>query len=298
VNLDRQSVRMHFDRAARSYDAAAVLQHEVEARLQERLDALKTEPARILDVGAGPGRGALQLQQKYPTAQVIALDLSPEMLRAAKRNQGWFARLRRPLHVVCASAEQLPLPERSVDLLYSNLCMQWVPQLQPLLQEWRRVLKPGAMLLVSSFGPDTLSALRAAWASVDDLPHVNQFFDMHTLGDALLAQGFRDPVLESDRFTLRYPDLASLLKELKAIGATNADQARAQGLGGRKRFAAMQAAYPKQDDASVLAGYEVIYAQAFAPPEGAPIKAAQHDIASVAIDVIPIRRKAKAPPAS
>ena len=289
--LDRRSVRAHFERAAASYDAAAALQHEVEARLQDRFSALKTPPGLIADIGAGPGRGALELQQRFPKAQVLAFDLAHGMLKRARAQQSWLARWRKPLHAICADAQQLPIHNNTLDLLYSNLCIQWCQALPELFAEWRRVMKPGSLLLFSSFGPDTLHELRSAWAAVDGSPHVNQFFDMHILGDALLAAGFRDPVLETDRFTLRYSSPNALLRELKAIGASNALAHRKAGLGGRSSLAAMQDAYPKLADGKIQATYEVVYAQAFAPPDGSPIRTSGAEVASVPISSIPIRRK-------
>lgn len=289
--LARQNVRAHFERAAGSYDAAAALQHEVEARLQDRLSALKTPPSLIADIGAGPGRGAFELQQRFPKAQVVAFDLALGMLKQARAQQSWLARWRRPLHAICADAQQLPIHSHCLDLLYSNLCIQWCQALPELFAEWRRVMKPGSLLLFSSFGPDTLHELRSAWAAVDGAPHVNQFFDMHILGDALLAAGFRDPVLETDRFTLSYSSPNALLKELKAIGASNALAHRKSGLGGRQALAAMQSAYPKTPDGKILATYEVVYAQAYAPPDGSPIRLGGAELASVPISSIPIRRK-------
>lgn len=289
--LARQNVRAHFERAAASYDAAAALQHEVEARLQDRLSALKTPPALVADIGAGPGRGALELQQRFPKAQIVAFDLALGMLKQARAQQSWLARWRRPLHAICADAQQLPIHSNCLDLLYSNLCIQWCQALPELFAEWRRVMKPGSLLLFSSFGPDTLHELRSAWAAVDGAPHVNQFFDMHILGDALLAAGFRDPVLETDRFTLSYSSPGALLKELKAIGASNALTHRKSGLGGRQSLAAMQSAYPKNADGKIQATYEVVYAQAWAPPDGAPIRSGGVEVASVPFSSIPIRRK-------
>ncbi len=213
------------------------------------------------------------------------------MLQQARAQQSRFARWRRPLHTICADAQKLPVQSACLDVLYSNLCIQWCENLTELFAEWRRVMKPGALLLFSSFGPDTLHELRSAWAAVDAGAHVNPFFDMHTVGDALLAAGFRDPVLETDRFSLSYSSPSSLLQELKAIGASNALQNRKPGLGGRSALSAMQNAYPRRADGSITATYEVVYASAFAPPDGAPIRQSGVEVASVAVDKIPIRRK-------
>ncbi len=105
--------------------------------------------------------------------------------------------------------------------------------------------------------------------------------------------GFRDPVLDRDLFTLTYDDLPALMRELKALGATNAMHERRHTLTGRGRFAAARDAYEplRNADGKLPSSWEVIYAQAWAPEPGAPIRENGHDIAAVPLSAIPIRRK-------
>lgn len=282
VHLDRRQVRRAFARAARSYERHDALQREVGARLRERLPMLQTPPARVLDVGAGTGAGTAALKRAFPEAEVIALDLALPMLRAAKAHRSW----RRPFARVCADAQALPLADRSVDLLHSNLCIQWIDDPEPLFAEWLRVLKPGGLMLLSTFGPDTLIELRQSWASADGThPHVGRFLDMHDLGDAALNAGFRDPVLNVERFTLTYPDPQALLRELKGLGATNADSARERGLTGKARFRRMLEAYEAlRVDGCVPSTWEVVYLHAWGPPEGQPRRVRGAEIATFSLD--------------
>jgi malonyl-CoA O-methyltransferase len=265
--LDFSAVRRHFGRAANTYEAAAVVQREVEQRLLESLEVARRAPEVALDLGAGTGRASAALRKRWPKARVIALDAALPMLIAARRNQAWLRRFDR----VAGDARALPLREASVDLLFSNLCLQWCPDLPPVLDEFRRVLRPGALLLFSTFGPDTLRELRGAFASVDDAPHVARFADLPVIGDALLAAGFRDPVVDIDTITTTYADARDLMRELKALGATNAAHGRAPGLGGRRRIDAACAAYESQrTDGRLPATWEIITAMAFAPEPGQP----------------------------
>ena len=96
------------------------------------------------------------------------------------------------------------------------------------LAEMRRVLRPGGLLLASSFGPETLQELRAAWAAVDDGVHVNRFVDVHDLGGALQRAGFIEPVLDVDRHVHHYADVRALMGELKSIGAHNVNAGRSR----------------------------------------------------------------------
>lgn len=288
--FDPRHIRRAFSRSAASYDAAAVLQHEVEKRLLESLDYLgENAPKVVLDVGSGPGHAAAAMRKRWPKAQVVALDLSLPMLAQAGKRAGWW----RPFARVCADARALPLAEASVDVIFSNLCLQWMDDLPAVFAGFRRALKPGGLLLCSTFGPETLQELREAFADVDEAPHVSRFTPIAQFGDALLMSGFRDPVLDRDRFTLTYPDLPALMRELRAMGATNALQSRRHSLTGRGRFDRAARAYEpmRGADGKLPSTWEVIYAHAWAPEPGAPIRQGGEEIASVPLSRIPIRRK-------
>jgi malonyl-CoA O-methyltransferase len=266
--IDAASVRRAFSRAAAGYEATAVLQREVETRLLERLASETLAPTRVLDVGCGPGRATGLLTRRYRKAQVVALDWAVPMLRIARKRGSWW----RKLPAIAADAHALPLAERSVDLIFSNLCLQWSPDLAVAFDEFRRVLRPGGLLLFSTFGPETLHELAAAWAAVDDAPHVNRFHDLAAVGDALMAAGFARPVVDREHFTLRYDDATTLMRELAAIGAGNADRARHRGLTGRRKLAGVLAAYEpfRGTDGRLPATYEVLYGAALAPADGQP----------------------------
>jgi len=277
--LDPRQVRRSFSRAAGTYAQHAALQRDVEDRLLERLDYYSGKPQRVLDLGCGPGRGANALRKRFPSAQVIAIDIALPMLR--KVRTGW----RRPVARLCADARALPLADASIDVLYSNLCIQWIDDVPALFDEFRRVLEPGGYVAFSTFGPDTLNELRAAWAAADRSPHVGGFADIARIGDALMAAGFRDPVLDTEHFTLTYADAPALMRELKALGATNADARRARGLTGKSRYRHALEGYERfRHDGLLPATYEVISAHAWAPDPGQPRRGAGGEIASFPIE--------------
>ena len=302
--FDSRQVRRAFSRSAASYAAAAQLQHQVEARLLESLDylddpALKREPPqRVLDLGCGTGTAAAAMQKRWPKAQVLALDIALPMLQQAKRGSSrwnasrWNLFARTP-QAVCADARALPLADGSVDILFSNLCLQWVDDLDAVLAGFRRVLKPQGLLLVSTFGPDTLWELRHAFAQADAAPHVSPFGDIAGFGDALVRAGFHQPVIDREVDTTHYPDLPSLMRELRAIGATNALHSRRATLTGRVRFTAAAQAYDslRSEHGLLPVTWETISAMAWAPEAGAPIRQDGIDVASVPFSRIPIRRR-------
>jgi malonyl-CoA O-methyltransferase len=258
--LDRRAVRAAFDRASATYDAAAVLQTRVREELLSRLDLVSIVPEVVLDLGCGTGQGARQLKGRYRGALVVALDPAPGMLRETRRRSGWL----RPLQRVCADVFQLPFIDGAVSLIFSNLMLQWCDDLDLALTEIRRVLAPGGFFAFTTFGPDTLRELRSAWSAADGGAHVSGFRDMHDIGDALTRAGLSEPVLDVERLTMLYPDVAAITRDLKCIGAHNATAARARGLTGKGRWRAMTAAYETQRQAGLLpATYEVVYGAAW-----------------------------------
>ena len=303
--FDPRQVRRAFSRASASYSDAAKLQHEVEARLLESLDyyeegraADAKAPAVVVDLGCGPGSAARAMQQRWPKARVLALDLALPMLRRYA-SDGALARTlarvglgARTPERICADARALPLAEHSVDLLFSNLCLQWIEDLPAVFAGFRRALKPGGMLVVSTFGPDTLFELRSAFAEADAVPHVSPFASIAQFGDALIASGFRNPVLDRDELVTRYADLPALMRELRAIGATNALHARRHTLTGKARFAAAARAYePFRRNDALPASWEIITALAWAPEHGVPIREGGEDVARFPASGIPVRRR-------
>ena len=261
---DKLKMRQSFERAAAHYDAAAILQQEISKRLLERLDYIKLQPARVLDVGAGTGISLTGLRQQYPVAQIYALDIARAMLLEARKKQGWLQRMRRPIQFITADAEKLPLADASVDLLFSNLTLQWCLDLEQTFGEFRRVLKPGGLLMFTTFGPDTLKELRSCWSQVDGYTHVNNFIDMHVVGDALVRSRFAEPVMDMELVTMTYSDVPSIMRDLKTIGAHNVTRGRARSLTGKGKMQQLVASYEQFRNNGVLpVSYEVVYGHAW-----------------------------------
>lgn len=275
----KPDVRRSFAAAAQTYDEHAFLQREIADRLFERLDYIKLAPKRALDLGSGTGYATRKLRQRYADADIVSLDLAPEMLRFAKAQLPAASILARLLGRVrgqlqgnsgrqnwlCANAETLPLANESVDLVLSSLMLQWCDP-EAVAKEVARILKPNGLFMFTTFGPDTLKELRASFRKLDDAPHVNEFVDMHDIGDILVHSGFADPVMDQEIITLTYTDLKSMLRELKGIGAHNVLPGRAQGLMGKQRWQGLQTAYEAfRRDQRLPATYEVVYGHAWKP---------------------------------
>ena len=260
--LSKHKIRQAFDRAAESYDGAAVLQQEVCRRLLEKLEYIRLSPERILDAGVGTGAAIIPLLKRYRKSRLVALDLSERMLAKA---QGHRTMWRKP-ELVCADIEQLPFRENSFELIFSSLTLQWCNDLDATLRDLLRILRPGGLLLFTTFGPDTLKELRASWQQIDDAVHVNEFTDMHDIGDGLLQSGYADPVMEAEMMTIQYTRVDKLMADLRAIGANVPAAGRRPGLMTPSALRRLRAAYDAyRIDQLLPATYEVIYGHAWKP---------------------------------
>ncbi len=266
--VDRAAVRRHFDRASATYDAHAVLQARVRDELLARLALLAFEPATVVDLGCGTGHAARALRRRWPKSRVVALDLSAGMLAQADAQRSWW----RPFACVQGDAACLPLASRSVDLVYSCLMLPFTGDPDAVFREVRRCLTERGYFTFATLGPDTLKELRHAAAAA--APPAVGLLDLHDVGDALVRAGFADPVMDVDRYTLTYPSVRALWRDLRAVGAGQALAARRRGLGGRSALAALEAGYERLRDADgrLPASCEVVYGQAWCPGGMPPVR--------------------------
>jgi len=269
---EKRAARRAFDRAAARYDEAAALQQEVGRRLLEHLEPIAIQPARIVDLGCATGAHLEPLGRRYPRAKVVGIDVSQAMLARARLRAPWWRRFAGGGPALArADAEKLPLAAASCDFIFSNLTLHWCDP-PSYFGEAARVLSTGGLLLFSTFGPDTLKELRAAFAAVDEAPHVHRFIDMHDLGDALVHAGFGDPVMEMENITVEYRDVAAMARELRDTGAANAWPGRRRGLMTPARWEGMTQRYEKLRRGGALpATCEIVYGHAW---KAAPSKTA------------------------
>ena len=266
--IDKREVRRAFSKAASTYDASAVLQREVCIRMLERLDVVRLQPQRVLDVGSGTGWGSRQLAERYKSAEIVALDIALGMLQAARGTSAWWQKIftGSKQRFVCADVENLPLAASSVELAWSNLALQWCNDLPATFVELNRVINVDGLLLFSTFGPDTLKELRIAFDDVDGYNHVSRFADMHDIGDMLVAAGFADPVMEMETLTLTYDTVKAVMQDLRDIGAHNATAGRSNGMLGKQKWSRIVQNYERlRRDGKLPATFEIIYGHAWKP---------------------------------
>ena len=267
--IDKRAMRRAFSKAATRYDASAILQREVCIRMLDKLDIFKIQPARILDVGSGTGWGTRQLGERFKEADIIALDIAIGMLQAARGTSSWWQKLfsGSKQRFLCADVEALPLASQGMDMVWSNLAVQWCNDLPATFVELHRVIRNDGLLMFSTFGPDTLKELRIAFDGVDGYNHVNRFADMHDIGDMLVAAGFADPVMEMETITLTYSDVRAVMQDLRDIGAHNATAGRSTGMMGKTKWAHITRNYETlRRDGKLPATFEIVYGHAWRVP--------------------------------
>lgn len=264
--LDRAAARRGFEAA----DGANVLAREVESRLAERLQYIKLDPKYVIDAGCGNGAGRIPLRSRFPDADIHGVDFSLKRLRDACAPADFVSRLKGLFqaprnHWLAADMVQLPFATGSCQMLWSNLSLAWAADPLACIKEWHRVLSVGGLLMFTSYGPDTLKELRAAFGA-DTSPHVHNFVDMHDLGDMMVGSGFAEPVMDMEVLTLTYADVRGMLADLRATGQVNTHAARRRALTGKNRWKEMETRYAEMTkEGRIPATFEIVYGHAWKP---------------------------------
>ncbi len=254
-SLDKKRVAQSFGRAAQTYDTVAQLQREVGKHLLQYAPTQVSDGASVIDLGSGTGFFTHELAQRYEASCITGLDIAEGMLHFSKSRIADTQ-----IQWLCADAEQLPLANASVNLVFSSLVIQWCPDLPQLMRELARVIKPGGQLLVATLGPNTLHELKSAWQQVDNYVHVNRFQPQDSLRLAAVAAGLAIDHFAVEQRVIYFDRLTELTRELKSLGAHNINAGKPGGLTGRSRIAAFKAAYERYREPQGLpATYEIFY---------------------------------------
>ena len=264
-------VRRQFGHRAQRLAARDVLLREVAARMLDRLSYIRLAPRRILDLGCGLGRARAPLLERYDGAEWLGVDLAEPLVRAGRAEvnaaRRGFARWRATRsESIVADAARLPIADDSVELIFSNLMLNWHPSPHTVFPEWRRVLTVNGLLMFSTLGPDTLKELRSAASAA--LPHAAPlpFVDMHDFGDMMLASGFATPVMDVETLTLTYETPRDLIADVRALGGNpRGDRwpALVSGAQARCLYARLDALRGR--DGRIPLTFEVAYGHAWKP---------------------------------
>jgi NADH dehydrogenase [ubiquinone] 1 alpha subcomplex assembly factor 5 len=268
--FDRDRVARNRDRAAPQYDRYAFLKVRVSSDLADRVLDTPRQFERALDLGCHDGRLAAELAGLGRIADVEASDLSPGMVALA-RAEGVEARV--------LDEETPDLPPGRYDLIASALSLHWVNDLPGTLIRIRQALKPDGLFLGALFGAGTLVELRECLMEAEmDLsggvsPRLSPLPGLKDMADLMQRAGFALPVADRDSVTVRYPDPAQLLADLKGMGERSA---LAPGMIRPLPRAVLNRALDiyrerhSDPDGRVRASFEIVHVSGWAPAPGQP----------------------------
>ncbi len=258
---EKTAIARDFGAASATYNPAARLQRYMGNVMLERILScaeMNSDGVPVtLDLGCGTGWFTGAIADQAGAQRAIGLDLSPGMLEYAR------AANKTSIEWLAADAEAIPLPDHSVDLIFSNLMIQWAENPAQVLRECQRILRPGGQLLVSTLLDGTLRELKEAWYSADpDHQHVNRF---ETESDFRQLAGNVLPAARVDTETVQldYASPMALLAELKSIGAGFKGGERRISATSPGRLKSMCRHYPRHTGSSgethVIASYEAAW---------------------------------------
>jgi malonyl-CoA O-methyltransferase len=251
----KSDIARGFGIASGTYESASRLQRFMGNTMLQKFQARESEQfhSTALDLGCGTGWFTRKFADLKGIGVLAGVDLSSGMLEQARENgpEG--------INWVVGDAEQLPLPDDSVDLIFSNLMIQWCDDPRAVLQECQRILHPGGFLMVSTLLDGTLRELKAAWHSADpDHQHVNRFETALALQAKVRAE-LPDAVVENRSIRLPYDSPMALAGELRHLGAGFRGAGRRRAVTAPGRLREMCKQYPKEPDGTIMASYEAAW---------------------------------------
>ena len=262
--FDRALLVRRRDRVAAGAGRHEFLLVRVADDLIERLGAVQRRFPVAVDLGAYHGLLGRRLRQVPGIGMVVHMEAAWRLLAQCEGAR------------VQASEEALPFRDQSLDLVTSGLALHLVNDLPGAFVQIRRALKPDGLFLAALLGGRTLSELRNALLAAEEeveggaSPRVAPFAELQDFGALLQRAGFALPVVDADTVTVTYPNTLALLRELRAMGATNALKARRKGPLRRATLLRACTLYQERfglSNGRVPATFEIITLTAWAPHE-------------------------------
>jgi malonyl-CoA O-methyltransferase len=261
----KERVRAKINRRFTRLDYQVFLYDEVAKRLNDRLDIVTINPDAIIASGFGEYR----LEKRFPGASIISkIDFAHSRMLARITKNRFRLPWRSKLLNLCGDLSALPIPSTSVDLVYSNLDIPFFDgcdELDDVLKEVHRVLRPGGLFIFSSLGPDTLKELRSINGTRGF--RLCRHLDMHDLGDRIMGVGLADPVMEMEELKLTYSDALALLRDVRAHGSVPFDIGELRGLSGRAEVRRLSESSKSEYEGQITATTELVFGHAWRTAE-------------------------------
>jgi NADH dehydrogenase [ubiquinone] 1 alpha subcomplex assembly factor 5 len=262
--FDRRLLRARRNRVAASYSSYAFLKNRISADLRNRLQHIRRSFNQVVDLGCHTG----QLSTDLKAPIIIAADLSEAMVALASS----------PFKLVL-DEEALPFAPNSFDLVTSALSLQWVNDIPGMLTQVLHCLKPDGLFLASILGENTLIELRDCLESAElDIsggvtPRLSPMLSIQDAGSLLQRVGYALPVVDHERIEVSYPHPLALLKDLRAMGESNALANRSRSPLPRKVLARMVELYQKGyglKSGRIYATFDIVTLTGWRPHESQP----------------------------
>ena len=265
--FDRRLLTRRRARFVDKIPAHDFLLQRVSEDIQLRLGAVMREFDVALNLGAHHGVLTQLLRNDGRSTHIISTDLCEPLIA---RCEG---------HRVVCDEEFLPFKSQSLDLVVSGLTLHLVNDLPGALIQIRRALKPDGLFLAAVLGGQTLTELREVMALAEDeidggvSPRVAPFADVRDYGALLQRAGFALPVSDADVLSATYATPFDLMREVQAMGASNALAARRKQPLKRSiliRAAEIYADKFPANSGRVSATFEIIHLTGWAPDASQP----------------------------
>jgi NADH dehydrogenase [ubiquinone] 1 alpha subcomplex assembly factor 5 len=256
-------VQKKFNEIHLHYNLHNMVGAEIASRLTERLEDLKRDFHHILDLGAGTGLVADKIKESNPKSNIYALDFSEKLLQQSQH-----------INVIANAEGALPYADETFDLVISNMLLPFINDIPKVLHIAGKSLKKDGLFLASTLGLESFKEFRESFqqAGLGD-GHVFPLPDVKSVGAALQRLGYALPVVDRDIITISYPNLSSIYKELKNLGARNINLKRSKALTGKNKWRKMEHYYQEHfslEDGSLQLTLEVIYLHGFRPHASQP----------------------------
>lgn len=248
---DKEMIKRNFSKYVQYYDKYCSIQRLCALRL---IDKVKTDSfKRILDIGCGTGNYTKLLRDKYPQAEIRAIDISREMVEIAKEKLQ-----RQMIEFVVADGEALDFKEH-FDLISSNACFQWFENLEVVLSSYKKILNKDGVISFSIFGSLTFNELNKSIKELfgEKILIISCNFKEKVGLEKILRVLFRKVEIDGEIYKERYASLSELLKKIRYTGIKGNSIGR-KGLWTPKMIDELEKVY-KEKFKEIIATYQVFF---------------------------------------